>query len=605
MPTYYVGPGGNDGNSGLTWALRLLTLNAAEDKPITAGSIVYVAPGVYRELLTVDVSGANTYSTGTVSVTNGSAVVAGSGTSWLANVAADYIFHVTVIASGTDGVGVNGTNTFTSAAGNFQANMVGMTIRINTIAAYIIETYVSATEITCGDAAGTDAAFTGQTGLTYNIGPEAPYDILSVDSDTQITLTEPWGGKTLTGLAYLTYNTIRYIGDVTGEHTDSVGGIVRITGSDNDTTATRNNCITATSRNYRLFQGFTMDLTASHPINLATSCSGWIIQDCVFAGSPSTANATIYMAGTGTGNTIRRCMFPSSRNVSIYIIHSSTVDNAGHLIVDCLAINSIANNMRIDRVGGVWVKNFTFIGGTQGVQIAIALTVGQAATVNNCIFNGVQNCLTGTVIGEIIENYNSLWYGITNRNNTTTGANSNIYPALFNLPLLLNGFRFPWFLGELSKWSQVARITGTGAAADDLFGLARPATAAKNSWGAIQATGAARETTTVQGGSVSLKLPDAGEQFLMRVPVTAVSTTISLYCYREADYTGTNPQMILRQPGQSDRTTTDAGAASQWNQLSDVFTPAALPPYVDIFVKSNNTAAATNYDCFFDSVSVS
>jgi len=78
MPTYYVGPGGNDGNSGLTWALRLLTLNAAEDKPITAGSIVYVAPGVYRELLTVDVSGANTYSTGTVSVTNGSAVVAGS-----------------------------------------------------------------------------------------------------------------------------------------------------------------------------------------------------------------------------------------------------------------------------------------------------------------------------------------------------------------------------------------------------------------------------------------------------------------------------------------------------------------------------------------------
>src|SRR3989304_7878159 len=154
MPTYYVGPGGNDGNSGLTWALRKLTLNGAEDTPVAAGDICWVGPGVYRELLTDDISGANTYSTGTVSVTNGSAVVAGSGTSWLANVAADYIFHVTVIASGTDGVGVNGTNTFTSAAGNFQANMVGMTIRINTIAAYIIETYVSATEITCGDAAG-------------------------------------------------------------------------------------------------------------------------------------------------------------------------------------------------------------------------------------------------------------------------------------------------------------------------------------------------------------------------------------------------------------------------------------------------------------------
>ena len=136
-------------------------------------------------------------------------------------------------------------------------------------------------------------------------------------------------------------------------------------------------------------------------------------------------------------------------------------------------------------------------------------------------------------------------------------------------------------------------------------GLARPATASKNSWGAVQYTGAARETTTVQAGTQSLKLPDAGTQFLMRVPVTAVSTTISLYCYREADYTGTNPQMILRQPGQSDRTTTDAGSASAWNQLTDTFTPAASPPYVDIFVRSSNTAAATDFDVFFDSVSVS
>jgi len=458
MATYYVGSGGNDGNSGLTWALRKLTLNGAEDTPVADTDIVYVGPGVYRELLTVDVS--------------------------------------------------------------------------------------------------------GTTGISY-------------------------------------------IGDVTGEHTDGVGGIVRITGSDNDTTATRANCITATSKNYRTFQGFTMDLPTSNAINLATSCGNWIIQDCHFAGISSGASGCIYMAGTGTTNTIQRCVFIGGRNNPIYIYHSSTVDNSGHLIANCLFIQAIANNMRIDAVGGITVKNCVFIGGTNAVRVQVALTVGQTVAVNNCIIYGCSTGFTGTVSGEIVENYNALFYNVTDRANTAIGANSNAYPPLFNQPLLLNDFRFPWFLGELSKWSQVARITGTGAAADDLFGLARPATAAKNSWGAIQATGAARETTTVQGGSVSLKLPDAGEQFLMRVPVTAVSTTISLYCYREADYTGTNPQMILRQPGQSDRTTTDAGAASQWNQLSDVFTPAALPPYVDIFVKSNNTAAATNYDCFFDSVSVS
>jgi len=63
--------------------------------------------------------------------------------------------------------------------------------------------------------------------------------------------------------------------------------------------------------------------------------------------------------------------------------------------------------------------------------------------------------------------------------------------------------------------------------------------------------------------------------------------------------------MILRQPGQSDRTTTDSGSASTWNTLTDTFTPASLPPYVDIFIKSNNTATTGNYDTFFDTVAVS
>ena len=58
MTTRYVGPGGNDANSGLTWALRKLTLNGVEDTPVVAGDEIVVGPGVYRETLTVDVSGA-------------------------------------------------------------------------------------------------------------------------------------------------------------------------------------------------------------------------------------------------------------------------------------------------------------------------------------------------------------------------------------------------------------------------------------------------------------------------------------------------------------------------------------------------------------------
>ena len=46
MATYYVGLGGDNGNSGLSWALRKLTLNGAEDIPVADADIVYVGQGV-------------------------------------------------------------------------------------------------------------------------------------------------------------------------------------------------------------------------------------------------------------------------------------------------------------------------------------------------------------------------------------------------------------------------------------------------------------------------------------------------------------------------------------------------------------------------------
>ncbi len=59
MTDRFVGPGGSDGNSGLTWALRKLTLNGVEDTPVVAGDTIYVGPGVYRETLATDVSGSS------------------------------------------------------------------------------------------------------------------------------------------------------------------------------------------------------------------------------------------------------------------------------------------------------------------------------------------------------------------------------------------------------------------------------------------------------------------------------------------------------------------------------------------------------------------
>lgn len=151
MTVRYVGPGGNDASDGLSWANRKLTLNGVEDTPVQAGDTVWVGPGVYRETLTVDVSG-------------------GAG------------------------------------------------------------------------------------------------------------------------------NVISYIGDYDGSHTDGVGGVVRITGSDDDKTATRANCIATTGKNYRTFRGLLVDTVSAVAINLIGDSGNINIDQCYLA--PVTSNSFgVYVEG--------------------------------------------------------------------------------------------------------------------------------------------------------------------------------------------------------------------------------------------------------------------------------------------------------------------
>jgi hypothetical protein len=175
------------------------------------------------------------------------------------------------------------------------------------------------------------------------------------------------------------------------------------------------------------------------------------------------------------------------------------------------------------------------------------------------------------------------------------------------MPVLLSNYNLPSRFCDLSSWSKIARIAGTGEATDDFYGITRPTTSSKKSWGAIQQQPVSRSTTQTYGSSTSsLKLSDAG-RVQMRVPVTAVSTTISLRVYREANYdagAGTLPKMVIKQDGQSDRTTTDAGAVTTWNLLTDTFTPAALPGWVVIELVSDNAATSGSYAVYFDNLTV-
>jgi hypothetical protein len=342
MATYYVGSGGNDGSAGTSWAARKLTLNGAEDIPVAANDTVYVGPGTYRELLTVDVSGTSS-------------------------------------------------------------------------------------------------------------------------------------------------NPITYIGDYTGANTDGVGGVVRITGSDNDQTATRANCISASSRNYRTFTGFVMDTTTSQVITMTTA-QNWIINKCIIHGPCATALVNI--AGASQSNcTFQNCVFFGINGRALDFTHSSAVDNAGHVVENCIFYGLVSTAVRYDRIGGITVRNCFFTGTGNCVRVGTAPTASQTVTVNNCIMIGNVNVFFGSATSEIIENYNCLMGNSLDRTLTNTGANSNTYTPLLDTRWffqLVNASNTAQFITpfDLASYSALVNVAGTSPTSTDMRGTA--VQGAQREWGALE-----------------------------------------------------------------------------------------------------------------------
>jgi len=460
MPTYYVGPGGNDGNDGLSWANRFLTLNGAEDEPVAAGDTVYVAPGIYRELLTCDVSGSS-----------------------------------------------------------------------------------------------------GQP--------------------------------------------ITYIGDVTGVNTDNIGGVVRITGSDNDLTGVRAYCVYSAAKEYRTFRGFSFDLATTSFVRFDDDVGEVIIEDCYFGESVDFADEGLRFWNCVASDTyiIRRCFFIAGEK-ALYLANTSgeVAISSSSLIENCIFFGSAYGDaVHVDRVVGFDIKNCLFFARDKAVFSATATT--GSFDVLNSIFVFNVSALEAQATGDIVEDYNAVpGNNATQRTNVNTGSNSNAYPMLGQT--INQAYRWPWNLFMLSKDSQLTAIAGSSEATEDFFGITRPTTSSKKSWGPIQYQPATRETTETRGSSAgSLKLPDAGRTQIT-VPVFAASTTISVYVKREANYAGTNPQMIIKEPGQSDRTKTDAGSSGSWNELTDTFTPSGDVDFVIVELVSDNTATSGSYAAYFDDLAV-
>ena len=458
MVDRFVGPGGNDGNSGLTWALRKLTLNGVEDTPVVAGDDVYVGPGVYRELLTVDVSG-------------------GAGT-----------------------------------------------------------------EIT-------------------------------------------------------------YIADVTGENTDGIGGVVRITGSDNDQAPVRNFCIDANAKLYRTFRGFVLDMATQVEINAINVCTNWIMEDCWIEGWDSGGNLSCIYWNDSTSCIVRRCVLWVPRAATGIKWNLGGATSVSSTIENCLfMIGQAATGISSNKGHTIAIENNLFFGGQAGVSV-LGLGVG-SVTVDNNAFMFMGTGVFASILGELIEDFNTFYRCGTDRTNVNVGGDSQTYPVLLRARTQLAGLGLPSQFLALSQWSPIRALADNGAGpADDLLGIARAVTNGKRSWGAVQFVDSERETGTVRTGSVALVLHDAGRHQII-VPIDNAQTMISVWVRREANYAGNLPQMIIKQPGQADRVTVSVAAVNTWEELTDTFTPAALPPYVVVEFVSRNTAAALAFETFFDDMAI-
>jgi hypothetical protein len=396
---------------------------------------------------------------------------------------------------------------------------------------------------------------------------------------------------------------IVYIGDTTGTHTDSVGGHVRITGSADDIALTRDHCIEATSKHYRTFRGFVMDLCSGHILDITTHATNWTMQDCWVAHGKY--HGFNFVLTAATSHLVERCIFLGNYDLYYSIQFSGSVQNCQNVVRNCVFLGIPYRCINFASAGGALITNCLFAGTPLTDIRAVTLPAGYTpVTVENCVFDpGVK--IEAGVLGMLVEDYNSFSPGIAApRTNVAVGANSDRIPYLPALPLEEEGFRIPWRYCEPSPWSMVRAIAhSANAASDDFYGRPRPTALAKHSRGAFQWQPVSRETTTKRTGTASLKLSDAGRH-QMWIPITAVSTTVTVYVYREANYAGTAPQMIIKQPGQVDLFITDAGPAGTWNALTHTWVPAALPTYVVVELVSDNTAVAGAYAVYFDDLGV-
>ncbi len=156
------------------------------------------------------------------------------------------------------------------------------------------------------------------------------------------------------------------------------------------------------------------------------------------------------------------------------------------VVENCIILGAVYS-VFISRVGNVTIKNSIFSGGYYHVWIENIPKAGESITVNNCILTGSGGTsLNGKTLGYLIEDYNAFSSNRANRSNVATGANSNVYPPLFDTRWFFEAVNGGDMVTpfDLASYSQLVNVAGTSPSTTDMRGTS--VIGAQREWGSLE-----------------------------------------------------------------------------------------------------------------------
>ena len=401
---------------------------------------------------------------------------------------------------------------------------------------------------------------------------------------------------------------ITYIGDVTGENTDGIGGPVVITGSNDDQTSTRSYCINGSAKIYRKFVGFTIRGYSNVGLYSINYAGNWIIEDCHFQAGDANDDNAIRIFSTLTNTTkfeIRRCVFEAQ----VYLDGGAGADSyfvSGSVVENCVFLPMWDSGLNIYGVGNINVYNNLFMGNQYGIYLEDTAANTNTITISGNLFH---RCNAGIYQANTYMTYSLSYNNISQDTiapytNVTGGVTDEAWGIPWVSRYLLQGHKLlelPIVPAYLST-SDISELGRDSAVTEDLYGRERTITAADGAPGCLIMPNVEREDSTVyESTEASLKITKTGSAQFQVPVVGGQEVTVEVRSYMASGYTGTKPQMIIREPGETDRTTTDTGSTQAWNLLTDTFTLQAETNYITVVLRAENTAATATY---FDALEV-